>query len=203
MKNKTLYRRTFIRTTGTSLIGAGVAPTLIPSSAFGGSGRPAPNDRIVMGIIGTGNQGTNDMKKFLSDERVQVVAVCDVNRRSPGYWDGAVAGRQVAKEIVELHYGETQPSGSYSGCDEYEDFRSLLARDDIDAVEVATPDHWHAIQAIAAAKAGKDVYCQKPLSLSIVEGRAMSNAVTRYQRVFQTGSQQRSGARFRQDCGLV
>jgi predicted dehydrogenase len=156
-----------------------------------------------MGIIGTGNQGTNDMKKFLSDERVQVVAVCDVNRRSPGYWDGAVAGRQVAKEIVELHYGETQPSGSYSGCDEYEDFRSLLARDDIDAVEVATPDHWHAIQAIAAAKAGKDVYCQKPLSLSIVEGRAMSNAVTRYQRVFQTGSQQRSGARFRQACELV
>jgi predicted dehydrogenase len=108
-----------------------------------------------------------------------------------------------AQKRVESHYGKDKASGKYKGCDGYEDFRELLGRPDIDAVEIATPDHWHAIMAIMAAKAGKDIYCQKPLSINITEGRAMSNAVKQYNRVFQTGSQQRSDARFRHACELV
>jgi predicted dehydrogenase len=154
-------------------------------------------------MIGTGNQGINDMRSFLRDPRVQVVAVCDVNRKSDGYWDGAMGGREVAREIVEQHYADSKPSGSFLGCREYEDYRELLAQPDIDAVEIATPDHWHAIQVIDAAKAGKDIYCQKPLTLTVTEGRAMSNAVARFDRVFQTGSQQRSDPRFRKACEIV
>ena len=155
-----------------------------------------------MGIIGTGNQGIGDMRQFLKDERVQVVAVCDVNRESGGYWNGAWRTRTRPPPGGEA-YAEQKASGTYKGCDAYVDFRELLARKDIDAVEIATPDHWHAIPVIEACKAGKDIYCQKPLSLTIAEGRAMSNAVKKYRRVFQTGSQQRSDPHFRRACELV
>src|SRR6185503_14938501 len=104
---------------------------------------------------------------------------------------------------VEAKYAEDKKSGKYKGCDAYNDFRELLARDDIDAVVIATPDHWHALITCAAAKAGKDMYCEKPLSLTIREAREMVNAVRRYDRVFQTGSQQRSHGPFRQACELV
>jgi len=153
-------------------------------------------------MIGTGNQGIGDMKQFFKDERVQVVAVCDVNRESRMYWDDAEGGRDVAKRIADVFYTE-KLGATYTGCDTIEDFRDLLARDDIDAVEVATPDHWHAIMTVEAAKAGKDIYCQKPLSLTVREGRAMSDAVKKYDRIFQTGSQQRSDAHFRRACELV
>jgi predicted dehydrogenase len=156
-----------------------------------------------LGIIGTGNQGTNDLRSFLADERVQVVAVCDVNREGPGYWNGGVAGRDPALRLVESHYAEAKASGTYHGCAAYVDFRELLGRDDIDAVEVCTPDHWHAIPVIAAAKRGKHIYCQKPLSLTVVEGRLMSDAVRAAGITFQTGSQQRSDANFRKACELV
>lgn len=156
-----------------------------------------------MGCIGTGNQGTNDMRGFLEDERVQVVAVCDVNRESPGYWDGKVAGREPARRIVEEHYGAETTSGTYQGCDTYVDYRELLARKDIDAVLIALPDHWHAIPVIEAARAGKDIYAEKPLSLTIAQGRAMSDTVRACNRVFQTGSQQRSDYNFRRVCELV
>src|SRR5690606_1968741 len=136
---------------------------------------------------GTGNQGFNDIRSFLRDERVQIVAVCDVNRESPGYWDGKVGGRDPAKRLVEDHYAERARSSGYPGCEAYVDFREVLGRDDIDAVEVCTPDHWHAIPVIEACKAGKDIYCQKPLSLTIAEGRAMSAAVAKSGVIFQTG----------------
>ena len=171
--------------------------------ALAQTARPSASDRVNLAVIGTGNQGTGDMRGFLNDPRVQVVAVCDVNRMSPGYWDGGIGGREPARSFVEWHYGREKRSGLYKGCDTYEDFRDVLDRKDVDAVLIALPDHWHSIPVIMAAKAGKDIYGEKPLSLTIAEGRAMSNAVRNSKRIFQTGSQQRSDARFRKACELV
>lgn len=191
-------RRGFLRAT------AGVAfPMIVPATALGLGPRPAPSNRVNVAVIGTGNQGFNDINSFLQDERVQIVAVCDVNRGSPGYWDSKVGGREPAKRLVEEFYAKHRPSGSYRGCDTHVDFREVLGRKDIDAVEVATPDHWHAIPVIEACKAHKDIYCQKPLALTIAEGRAMSYAVSKHRVVFQTGSQQRSDSHFRRACELV
>ncbi|MBM3823533.1 MAG: Gfo/Idh/MocA family oxidoreductase [Verrucomicrobia bacterium] len=195
-------RRAFLRRSAAAAAVLGF-PAIIPASALGQAGRPSANQRIQIGVIGTGNQGFNDIRSMIRDERVQIVAVCDVNRESGGYWNGAVGGREPGRRLVEEHYAKASPSGSYRGCDTYVDFRELLARRDIDAVQIVTPDHWHAVQAIAACKAGKDVYCQKPLALTIAEGRAMAKAVKKYQRVFQTGSQQRSERNFRHACELV
>ncbi|HBY60562.1 MAG TPA: gfo/Idh/MocA family oxidoreductase [Solibacterales bacterium] len=175
----------------------------LPALAWGSQGRPAASDRVTLGVIGCGNQGTNDLFGFLRDERVQVVAVCDVNRESAGYWDGRLAGREPARHIVEWNYAREKRSGLYKGCAAYDDFRKLIARDDIDAVLLALPDHWHAIPTVAAAKAKKHIYGEKPLSLTVADGRAMVNAVKASGVVFQTGSQQRSDARFRKACELV
>jgi len=190
--NKIISRRAFLKKSAAtaSIIGF---PFIVPSTVFGAG---APGNKITMGFIGTGNQGTNDMNAFLQDKRVRVVAVCDVNRESPGYWSGGVAGREPARRIVDKYYGG-------KGCSAYEDYRQMLAREDIDAVEIATPDHWHAPLAIACAKAGKNIYCQKPLSLTIADGIAMVKAVKRYGGVWQTGSQQRSDWNFRRVCELV
>ena len=179
------------------------APYFVPASALGADGHVAPSNRITMGFIGTGNQGTADMKRFLRDKRVQVLAVADPNLKSAGYWNGAVAGRGPAQNIVNAKYASERSAGTYKGCDAYEDFREILSRKDIDAVEVATPDHWHAIPVIMAAKAGKDIYCQKPLALTIQQGRAMSDTVRSNKRILQTGSQQRSDRNFRRACELV
>jgi len=199
MQNNKISRRGFLKkAVKTSAIFA--IPAIVPSSVFGAD---APSNRINVGMIGVGNQGTWDMQAFLGDERVQVLAVCDVNRESEGYWSGAVGGRENAKRIVERRYAQQKRAGTYNGCNAYEDFHELLGREDIDAVEIATPDHWHAAITIAAAKAGKDIYCQKPLSLTVSDGRAMVNAVNRYSRVLQCGSQQRSDYNFRRACELV
>jgi predicted dehydrogenase len=195
-------RRAFFRRTARAAAGFAF-PTIIPGSALGLGGRVAPSDRITLGIIGTGNQGFNDIHAFLRDDRVQLVAVCDVNRESPGYWEGKVGGREPARRLVEEHYAKNRPSGAYRGCDACVDYREILGRADIDAVEVCTPDHWHAIPVIEACRAKKDIYCQKPLSLTVAEGRAMSSAVSKHGVVFQTGSQQRSDRRFRRACELV
>ena len=154
-------------------------------------------------MIGTGNQGFNDIKSLLRDDRVQFVAVCDVNREGAGYWDGKIGGREPARRLVDEHYAKKSARRRYRGCEAYADYREILGRDDIDAVEVCTPDHWHAIMVIEACKAGKDIYCQKPLSLTVADGRAMSYAVNRSNVVFQTGSQQRSDHRFHRACELV
>ncbi len=180
-----------------------IAPAIIPGSALGLNGAVAPSNRIAIAIIGTGNQGFNDLKSFLRDERVQITSVCDVNRESPGYWDGGIAGREPARNWIEWHYARQKHAGTYKGCTAYDDFRQVLARKDIDAVHIALPDHWHGVAVVEAAKAGKDIYGQKPLALTIGEGRAMSNAVKKYNRIFQCGSQQRSDVRFRKACEIV
>jgi predicted dehydrogenase len=198
-----LSRRRFLRGAARLGIAAAAAPYVLPTSALGAGGNVAPSNRITLGIIGTGNQGFNDMRAFLGDERVQIVAVCDVNRESAGYWDGAIGGREPGRRLVDEHYAARRRSGKYQGCRARVDFRELLARDNVDAVEVCTPDHWHAALVIAACQSGKDIYCQKPLALTVVEGRAMANAVKRYGVIFQTGSQQRSDPNFRRACELV
>lgn len=190
-----IRRRDFLKSTAAFASGA--------AAAKGQTARPTPSNRITLGVIGTGNQGTGDMKNFLKDERVQVVAVCDLNKESPGYWDGAIAGREPARILVEWEYARAKRSGLYKGCTGYHDFRDLLARKDIDAVLIAVPDHWHSIPVIEATRAGKDIYGEKPLALTIAEGRAMANAVHATNRIFQCGSQQRSDVRFRKACEIV
>lgn len=202
-KKPAITRRSFLKTTTAATAAVGF-PTIIPSSALGADGAVAPSNRITMGCIGVGNQGTNDMRAFLHDERVQVVAVCDVNRESEsGYWAGGPGGREPAQRIVEEKYAEDKASGKYTGCDAYVDFREIIGRKDVDAVLCALPDHWHAIPVIMAAKSGKDIYAEKPLSLTVHDGRKMAKAVRRNDRIFQCGSQQRSDERFRFACELV
>ena len=165
-------------------------PYFISASALGQEGRPAPSARVTLGAIGVGGRGTGDLQGLMTDKRVQALAVCDVQTRS----------RDNAQKIVNQYYGADK---EYRGCKPFGDFRELLADKSIDAVMIATPDHWHAITAIEAVKAGKAVYCEKPLSLTIQHGRKMVEAVKRYGAVFQTGTQQRSDQEFRRACELV
>ena len=190
MNTRKLSRRSFLKTSGALAV---AAPAIVPSYVLG---KDAPSAKITIGFIGTGNNGTNWIRRFVKDERMRVVAVCDVNKEGPGYWSGTVRGREPARRIVDEAYGG-------KGCAAYEDFREVLGRDDIDCIYIGTPDHWHALIAIAAAQAGKDIYGQKPLSLTIAEGRAMVEAVKSHNVVWQTGSQQRSDRNFRRACELV
>ncbi len=201
MKRKDIGRRTFLKHAAASTL---ALPMVIRSSALGKAGSTAPSERITMASIGVGGMGTNNMRGFLAHEDVQILAVCDVVKASDQYghwykkgWNGAWFGREPARHIVEDHYAQKAPTGGYRGCDAYVDFRQAIARDDIDAVCITTPDHWHAIPAIMAAAAGKDIYCEKPLSLTVAQGRAMAQAVQRYNTVFQTGTQRRSSELFR------
>ncbi len=181
-----MKRRLFLRTATLAAAGAAGFPTIVRASALGLTGRPAPSDRIVMAGIGFGMQGVPNMKAFLGNEDVQWVAVCDVDR---GHLDEA-------RLIVDEHYGTRD-------CDACRDFRELFARRDLDAVSIAVPDHWHAILALSAVRAGLDVYGEKPLTHGLREGRALCDAVKRYGRVWQTGSWQRSVADFHRAAELV
>ena len=170
-------RRTFLKS-----IGAAAAPMIIAPSVLGKEGAPGPNSKINLACIGVGGQGTSNMNAFLQDERVQVVAICDVDR----------AHRERALAACKL-----KPEDGHG------DFRKLLARDDIDAVMIATPDHWHSLITVAAARAGKDIYCEKPLAASIGEGRFVSDLVRKEKRVLQCGTWRRSGIKTRMACEWV
>ncbi|MHC4103945.1 MAG: Gfo/Idh/MocA family protein [Planctomycetota bacterium] len=168
-----------------------IAPTIIPSSVFGAN---APSNRITVGMIGMGRQAYySNLKSFLSASDVQVIAVCDVDA-----WR-----LDNAQKAVDKHYAKEQASGTFKGCSTYKNFREVLERTDIDTVMISTPDHWHVPMAIEAAKAGKDISCEKPLTLSIAEGRILSDTVKRYNRVFRTDSEFRSHACFQRTCELV
>ncbi len=184
-------RRSFLKTTAASASLLGV-PLVVPARFLG---EDAPSNKFTMGFIGTGNNGCNWMGRFMRDKRVRVTAVCDVNKEGPGYWGGSTRGREHARRMVDGFYKD-------KGCFATEDFREIIGKKEIDGIYIGTPDHWHAIIAIAAANAKKDVYGQKPLSLTVVEGRAMSNAVKRNKIVWQTGSQQRSDRNFRKACEI-
>lgn len=154
-------------------------PMVVPASVFGAEGRPAPSNRITMGFVGVGGQGSGDMGGFMGFPEVQNVAVCDVDLRF----------RLRAKQMAEQRYAGEKASGVYKGCTDYNDFRELCARPDIDAVFCATPDHWHALVTCEAMRNGKDVYCEKPETLTIREGRIMIETARRFGRVFSGGSQ--------------
>jgi len=181
-----LNRRQFLRKATGAALGAVAFPMVIPASALGKEGRPAPSDRIVLGIIGVGGQGRGDLRGFLQKPEAQVVAVCDVD----------AGHRNMARDRVNEQYGNRD-------CATYNDFREVIDRSDIDALLLAVPDHWHAIAAIMGARAGKDIHAQKPLAYTIAEGRAIVDAVQRYGIVWQTGSQQRSNRNFRFASELV
>ena len=156
-------------------VSAVVMPWVVPCSVFGDF---APSNRIHAGIIGCGNQSTIDLPAFLGHDECQVIAVCDVNRGSHGYrTPDQFLGREPARELVNAFYATKNRSGAYHGCEAYNDFRDVLRRKDIDVVAVIVPDHWHALIAIAAVREGKDVYCEKPLSLCVKQGQAMVEAV--------------------------
>jgi len=189
-------RRRFLKAAG-----ACCAPALVPTSVLGAS---APSNRITVGLIGCGHQSQRIVPSFLVHDDVQMLAVCDVNRQGIGYYyPDQVLGRETARQWVNEHYAEKTESGRFQGCEAYRDFRELLARPDIDAVAIVVPDHWHALIAIAAMRAGKDVYCEKPLALTIHQGRQMAKAVRKSERVFQTGAQFRSCPGVRRACELV
>jgi predicted dehydrogenase len=159
------------------------APLIVPGRVLGANGSASPGNRITIGMIGTGRQATYaNIPGFFRESDAQIVAVCDVDS-----WR-----MENARKLVETHYAKQQTSGSYKGCATFRDFRALLARKDIDAVMISTPDHWHVPMAIAAVKAGKDICCEKPLTRSIAEGRKLSDLVTREKRVFRTDSEFRS-----------
>jgi len=191
-KASTLTRRQFLKGSAVAAIGmAWVGQAVVPALVFGNN---APSNRITVGMIGMGRQAYHsNLKSFLHSPDTQVVAVCDVDA-----WR-----LDNAQKTVEKHYAEERVSGTFKGCSIYKDFRELLARTDIDTVMISTPDHWHVPMAIAAARAGKDICCEKPLTLSIAEGRALSDVVQRYSRVFRTDSEFRSHSCFQRACELV
>lgn len=166
-------RRQFLKTTG---------PLILSASVLGRAGAVAPNSRVRLACIGVGGQGSGNLRALMGDERVQIVAVCDVDAKH----------REAAGKIAKLGAGDL-----------YGDFREVLARGDVDAVMNATPDHWHSNIAVAAARAGKDLYSEKPLASSIAEGRAICEAVTAHKRVLQCGTWRRSGLKVRMACERV
>ena len=179
MATKQTSRRNFLKTTAAAV----AIPTVLPSSVFGAA---APSNRVTIGCVGVGRMGRGDLGSIMRVSGVQVLTTCDVDSKR-------------AKSAAEMVDKYTKSKG----CKPCGDFREVSLRDDIDAVQVATPDHWHILPAIDAAKNGKDIFVQKPLSLTIEEGRALADAVKRYGRIGQVGSQQRSDARFRHACELV
>lgn len=192
-------RREFLKSS--ALAAAAAAPYFAPASVFGAN---APSNRVTLGCIGVGNQGFPVMKRFLENDQCQVLAVCDVNRGSSGYKDDKhVYGREPAREEVEGYYGKSSDSGSYKGCQAYNDFREILGRDDIDAVIIAAPDHWHSVMSVQAAEAGKDIYCEKPLGLTIGDQQALVKAVRENGRILQTGSHERSNPNVRRLVEIV
>ena len=182
-----MNRRQFLKSAALG-VGFVAFPYVVPHRILAGE---APSERIVLGFIGCGKQSKHLLRSFLNSPGTQVVANCDVDRLK----------LERNMKTTTDHYAGKGSGGA--GVKAYGDFRELLAREDIDAVVVSTPDHWHGLNTVRAARAGKDVYCEKPLAHNILEGQAMVKAIRRYDRVFQTGSMQRSDNKFRFACELV
>jgi predicted dehydrogenase len=182
MHRQNITRRSVLR----GAAGLVALPYIVPAWAPGRASAAAPSARITMACIGVGGRGKENLRSFMGHQNCRIVAVCDVN-----------ANRLAeARRIVDEHYGSTD-------CATYADHRAVLARADLDAVSIATPDQWHVLQAVEAARAGKDIFLEKPLGLSVRDDRALRDAVRRYERVFQFGTQQRSDWNFGFACELV
>jgi predicted dehydrogenase len=174
MPRSPLSRRSFLQTSTAVAASALAIPYFAPQRAFGA------NERVITGHIGLGGQGRGNLNAFISN----AAAVCDVDKNNAA---------KAAKMVEDKG----------NKCEVYGDYRKMLERKDIDAVVISTPDHWHALPTIHACEAGKDVYCEKPLTLTVAEGRKMVEAARKHKRVVQTGSQQRSSKEFLQACSLV
>src|SRR4051812_37555909 len=194
-KEKSGYsRRDFVKTAVKGTIGTSIAlsgfPTIVPASVFG---KYAPSNRINIGAIGNGRiSREHDMPGVLQYDTARIMAVCDLDSRRV----------QAAKTFVNDYYAK-KTGKPYDGVKTYDHYQELLNNKDVDAVLISTPDHWHVIPAIHAVRAGKDVYMQKPASLTISEGRMLSDEANRSGRIFQIGSQQRSMPQFKKACELV
>ena len=182
-----LNRRKFLKKT--ALLGA---ITIVPRYVLG-NGYVPPSDKINIGVIGIGKQSRGLTSNFLKRTDAQIVAGCDV-------WTTKMKWFQ---EFVSSVYADHRDKPDFKGIDVYRDYELLLERSDIDAVIIATPDHWHALHSIAAMKSGKDVFCEKPLTHKIEEGQQMVAAAKKTGRLVQTGSMQRSWENFRKACELV
>jgi predicted dehydrogenase len=180
-----ISRRRFLRGAGATLI----LPPIVSAAANRADGHVAPSNRVTVGIIGCGCMGRGHVRRMATSEDAQVLAVCDVDR--------------LRVEEAKVTVDQSQGHEAAEGCTIYNDYRELLARDDVDAVVIVTPDHWHSPISIHAAQAGKDVYCEKPVSVTVAEGRQMVEAVQRYGRVFQNGSQYRTNPTIRRVCEFV
>ena len=190
---KSTSRRDFLAAAGKNMVATSVVagfPSIVPSSVFGAA---APSNRINIGAIGNGRiSRVHDLPGIWKYDTARIMAACDLDSHRV----------EDARTLVNEYYAK-KTGKPYSGVTTYGDYRDLLASKDVDAVVISTPDHWHAIIAIHAVQAGKDVYLQKPASLTIAEGRALSDAVHRSGRIFQIGSQQRSSPQFRYAAELV
>ena len=189
VKMNGVSRRAFLKAAAAAVAG----PYMITSGALGAGEKVAASNRLTVAHIGIGNQGPGHFHYMLGNREAQIMAICDVKK-----WI-----RDKYVKAVEDQYAKETAAGSYKGCASYKDYHDVMVRSDIDAVVIATPDHWHAIIGCAAARSGKDIYSEKPMTLDIREARTLANYVRRYGVVFQTGSQQRSDYRFRYACELV
>ncbi len=186
-----MKRRNFLKNASAATAGAIIVPTIVPSSVFG---KNAPSDKIQLAQIGCGRIArSHDMYDLFRYENARFVAVCDLDKNR--VIDG--------KKLVEDTYNKKYGSNNAVDVKMYEDYREILLRSDIDAVVISTPDHWHSQPAIEAALAGKDIYLQKPTSLTVTEGRLLSDIVHRQGVILQVGTQQRSSAQFRRAAELV
>jgi len=193
MAKKKMGRRQFLATAGKGVVASSVVagfPAIVPSSVFGAT---SPGNRINVGAIGTGRISRgHDLPGIWQHDIARVMAACDLDSKR----------MEDAKTLINGYYSK-QTGKPYDGVAGYRNYHDLLANKDVDAVVISTPDHWHCLIAIDAVEAGKDVYLQKPASLTIAEGRALSDAVQRSGRIFQIGSQQRSTVQFRYAAELV
>lgn len=201
MKKNLVSRRRFLA--GAATLSA--APMIIPASALGRGGRPAPSGRINVGMIGYGTMAHDNIGNFFRDERCQVVSVCDVVTEGKHYGYNAErdGGHIPGMNRVNAYYAEKTGKPEYKGCSTFVDFREMIAKADVDAVVISVPDHWHGVMGIYAARKGKHIYGQKPLSLCIGQGRALCEVVKETGVTFQTGSQRRSDDYFRMACEFV
>ncbi|MEP7322401.1 MAG: Gfo/Idh/MocA family oxidoreductase [Saprospiraceae bacterium] len=193
-KSDTLERRDFIKKTGLGVAGFFIVPRhVLGGKKSDGTFYLAPSDIISLGFIGTGKQGRGLTTSFLNTKQIRIAALSEVYK----------AKAQLTLDKIKETYSKNSDLGNVPEIPVYIDFRELLIRKDIDAVVIATPDHWHAAVAVRAAAAGKDIYGEKPLALTVKEGRAMVDATRKYNRVFQTGSMQRSWPEFRLAAELI
>jgi predicted dehydrogenase len=188
-KKNTISRRNLLGASAAAV----TAPMVIPSSALGLAGYTAPSERLTFGMIGMGQMMNAHFHGMLNRKEIQILAVCDVD----------TGKREKAKKAVESKYASAMGTGSYKGCGCYNEHEKIMERSDIDACFIVTPDHWHVPIALDAVRSGKDVYVEKPMSLTIKEGRILSDAVRRHGAVLQVGSQQRSEYSFGKAVEMV